>query len=259
MEIQIFNVTPEIAGSWLKKNTINRKVRPSIVSKYAKDLSSGSWSMTHQGVAFDKNGNLADGQHRLMAIVKSGISVNMVVAWGVDRSGIDRLAPRSEIDELKFSRMSEWIESSHVKIANAMFEITEAGSGYRKAERTTQELVEFCDKYKRQIQFTADCFSRHKVKHLSQAIVQATIAIASKFESEERLSEFVDVLFSGLPKSQEDFMAIKVRDFLMMGGATGGGTERRRASKAIMRGIYLFCRNQTLQKLVVPSESIYRL
>lgn len=39
--------------------------------------------MTHQGIAFDKNGILRDGQHRLTAIVDEGRDAKMVVTFGI--------------------------------------------------------------------------------------------------------------------------------------------------------------------------------
>ncbi len=43
----------------------------------------GHWAVTHQGIAFDTNGNLIDGQHRLEAIRISGVSVKIMVTTGV--------------------------------------------------------------------------------------------------------------------------------------------------------------------------------
>src|SRR5262249_29433317 len=39
-----------------------------------------NWKLTHQGICFDANGFLIDGQHRLHAIVMAGKSVQMIVA-----------------------------------------------------------------------------------------------------------------------------------------------------------------------------------
>lgn len=42
--------------------------------------------MTHQGIAFDENGELVDGQHRLNAIVEANIPVQMNVTYNVHRA-----------------------------------------------------------------------------------------------------------------------------------------------------------------------------
>jgi hypothetical protein len=44
----------------------------------------GKWRLTHQGVALYKNGDIADGQHRLTAIVETGISCTMPIFKELD-------------------------------------------------------------------------------------------------------------------------------------------------------------------------------
>lgn len=76
-------VTPELAKKWLTKNLVNRPVQPSTVINYSSQMRAGSWDLTHQGIAFGKNGALIDGQNRLMAIIDSGRSVKMLVTHGL--------------------------------------------------------------------------------------------------------------------------------------------------------------------------------
>lgn len=76
-------VTPAIAEEWLKGNTGNRKLMGSKVESLASIITSGLWQVTHQGIAFGEGGTLYDGQHRLSAIVKSGISVRVAVTRGL--------------------------------------------------------------------------------------------------------------------------------------------------------------------------------
>lgn len=80
---EVVTVTPEMAARWLEKNTDNnRTIAASTVDVYARDMRAGRWQLTPQGIAFNRTGELVDGQHRLQAIIKAGISVEMVVATG---------------------------------------------------------------------------------------------------------------------------------------------------------------------------------
>lgn len=72
-------VTPALAKQWLEKNTNNRNVNFAKVKKMAKDMREGHWDTTHQGIAIATDGTLVDGQHRLMAVVESGVTVRMNV------------------------------------------------------------------------------------------------------------------------------------------------------------------------------------
>ena len=74
MKISIMQITPDLAAEFLKRNTSNRAIKKSKIKKYADDLRRGNWKLTHQGVAISPSGRLLDGQHRLSAIVQSGIA-----------------------------------------------------------------------------------------------------------------------------------------------------------------------------------------
>jgi hypothetical protein len=86
MKTEIINVSPEIAKHMLLSNTINRAVRPLKWKKYSQEMKSGHWKLSHQGIAFSNNGKLLDGQHRLLAIVDSGITLPFMVTYGLDES-----------------------------------------------------------------------------------------------------------------------------------------------------------------------------
>ena len=77
-------ITPGEAEKLLEKNVGNRKIRIGVVLKYAKDMLDDKWQFTHQGIAIGSNGNIIDGQHRLSAIVYSGVPIRMLVTRGVE-------------------------------------------------------------------------------------------------------------------------------------------------------------------------------
>lgn len=79
-------VTPEIAEQWLTKNTHNRRQRESGKEKYARDMESDAWIENGDAIRFAKDGTLLDGQHRLSAIVESGVAITLLVVRGLDRS-----------------------------------------------------------------------------------------------------------------------------------------------------------------------------
>jgi len=76
-------ITPEKASEWLVRNEGNRPVRRWWVNALSGMIKKGYWICSHQGVAFSESGKLLDGQHRLMAIQQSGISVPVCVFWNV--------------------------------------------------------------------------------------------------------------------------------------------------------------------------------
>lgn len=85
MITKIETITPKRAALYLERNPSNRPLRKGHVLFLAKQMQAGEWQVTHQGIAFDENGDLSDGQHRLAAIVKAGVPVNIMVSYGVAR------------------------------------------------------------------------------------------------------------------------------------------------------------------------------
>jgi hypothetical protein len=86
MKTEIVTMTPAWASDLLKKNTNNRNIRQRSIDRFAKLLKNGEWKLTHQGVAVSWEGILLDGQHRLLAIEKSGISADVLLSTECDPS-----------------------------------------------------------------------------------------------------------------------------------------------------------------------------
>lgn len=105
MEINLTKITPALARQWLERNTNNRHLAPSVVASLVGAFSRGEYRITHQGIAFDVDGVLLDGQHRLTAIAQMppDFHVNMFVAKNVPREAfkaIDIGKTRSHADVL---------------------------------------------------------------------------------------------------------------------------------------------------------------
>lgn len=94
-------ITPQMAADFLKQNTGNRNIRHWWVRALAGAIRRGEWVPTHQGIAITQSGRLLDGQHRLEAIVLSGIPCWMLVVRDVDEEAFmvtDRGRVRSYSD-----------------------------------------------------------------------------------------------------------------------------------------------------------------
>lgn len=112
-------ITPEIAADMLTRNDGNRPLRPRTWQGYAKDMLAGKWRQTHEAIAVTTSGRLINGQHRLTAVVHSGIAqVFWVAVYDSAETAmdlpIDFGARRTISDILKEDRM-------HVETANAVY------------------------------------------------------------------------------------------------------------------------------------------
>lgn len=97
------DVTPEMAADMLRRNPVNRKLKPKSVDAYARDMAAGNWRQTCEPIKFTAGLLLLDGQHRLHAIVASGVTVRLLVAEGVEEAAqevMDTGVKRSAADAL---------------------------------------------------------------------------------------------------------------------------------------------------------------
>jgi hypothetical protein len=96
-------ITPEMAEKLLEKAGGNRKVNNHIVQRYADLMTSGNWHFNGDSIRVDAKGKLLDGQHRLSAVVRTGIPLDTIVVRGVPRGVFDTIdvgRPRSAADAL---------------------------------------------------------------------------------------------------------------------------------------------------------------
>jgi hypothetical protein len=78
-------VTPEIAKRWLDDyNKKNRRQNRRHVDMIVRQISGGYWMLTTDALAFDWDGALLNGQHRLKGLVETGSTEPFVVIRGMD-------------------------------------------------------------------------------------------------------------------------------------------------------------------------------
>lgn len=85
-------ITPEKAQEMLLKNNKNRNFNKLIIKNYAELMSKGFWKRnTFELIKLNADGEILDGQHRLMAVVRSGVPTYFHVAENLDNNIFDVL------------------------------------------------------------------------------------------------------------------------------------------------------------------------
>lgn len=101
--MKIETITPAKAEKWLKTNLRNRPLSKTRVKYYADAMRDGKWVLNAESVKFSSNGEVIDGQHRLHAVVESGVTIRSYVARGLEYTTfdtIDDVRPRQNSDRL---------------------------------------------------------------------------------------------------------------------------------------------------------------
>lgn len=222
MRVEIKKITPNFASALLDSNKANRKINKSQLDMLVRSMQSGKWRLTHQGIAIYTDGGLADGQHRLSAIVKSGVTCEMAIFYGVERDpdtvvAIDCGKSRSAVDSGRISGMG--ISNNTTTLAKGI----EFGYKERMPKLTHSELIELCKKHKKIIDIINLAFPSN-VKGVSIAPVKVAIGIAvDAGVSLDIARSFCKTLVTG--EYSEDIMknAVKLRNKLMASNFNGGG------------------------------------
>lgn len=104
--VSIMQVDAETARRWLGQNVNNRRLRPAVVTGYARDMKAGRWAFTGEPIQFSASGKLENGQHRLHAIIEADVSIPMVVVRNLPAEAqkfMDAGSKRSASDALQIS------------------------------------------------------------------------------------------------------------------------------------------------------------
>jgi hypothetical protein len=147
---QVMTITPILAQQWLDgaSDFKNRRVKDTVILKYARDMESGIWQVNGETIKFaHRNGAavMIDGQHRALACVKSGSAFTSLVVFGVDEAtyhSMDSGTVRQPADFLQRSG-SQYV---HSVVAAARMIFANGASGNpttrtRTSVATNQEIL----------------------------------------------------------------------------------------------------------------------
>ncbi len=84
IQSQVVMVTPQMAQKWLVTGGKNRRISNPRIKEYADSMKAGKWVLNGEGILFDANGKLINGQHRLSAVVLSGLTMPLLIIRGID-------------------------------------------------------------------------------------------------------------------------------------------------------------------------------
>lgn len=196
---QWMDVSPAMATDWLRNNFRNRTMSDDVIKAYARDMASGVWTATHQGIAFNDLDQLIDGQHRLRAIILSGVTVRMMVTFGLaskiegremtTMDAVDRGRTRSVADQLKIQH--------GMKNGSAIAMICASLAGLCQQERTRKlsvgQTLEIYREFQAEIDWVIDLKPReHGLK--SKGVLAA---VAFAITAAPELKPVCRMLFAG--------------------------------------------------------------
>lgn len=81
---RFISIGPEIILS--EFNNENRPFSEINIKALTKEMESGKWYFNGESMSFNNKGNLSDGQHRMKAVIRSGMTFPFIVVCGINRN-----------------------------------------------------------------------------------------------------------------------------------------------------------------------------
>ena len=253
MYTQIEKIGPKEAEAYLGKNfQWNRRIRPSVLARFTREMAEGNWHETAETVKITATGVLLDGQHRMKAIVDSGVTLPLLVAHNVNPDSfkyVDIGATRSFSDVMH--TMGSTIQNQQVAIAR----IVEFGIQINgiTLNRSPLELRALYQKHKKAVDLV---YYGKGVPGITVAPVLAAVALASYYEQHEDIAEFVARLRDGTMQAKRDRNVILLREW-SFANSTGAGGARVTIFLRAQRAVKAFCDGEVLGRLMIPRDEIY--
>ena len=214
MTVTTERITPAKAEKMLNMNHDNRHLRAGVVEKYSLDMKAGRWTECIDPIAFYEDGDIADGQHRLWAVVESGTTQDFIIVRGLDRTSglnIDVGLGRSLVDSARISGVNTDLSNRLLSVCRAIV------TGSRGANNNTPVSNAIKLAYVDQCGEAARWAIAHAPvgRAYSLALVLAAIARAWYYEKDkDRLAHFGVVLGKGFMADEGDSAAIALRNAL---------------------------------------------
>jgi len=242
----IVSVTPQLAKTWLDSNGFNRPIKQDVVDTYVRQIKSGLWRRTHQGVAFDTNGTLIDGQHRLMAIVHANVTVPVLIFTDESPDNyeyIDCGRNRSNLDTLRMSSRDNTLTLMHTQTLKTML----AGRYCKSNNKySNAELGELYRKYATAVGFVVTQLGDYHNKQINDPTVRGVIARACYYLNKDQIVDFCNLLKGQSQELPAAKMVNTFRDCLLL------WEDRRENTR---REIYKRC--ECILKAIQTNEELF--
>ena len=187
-------VTPEMARQWLMRNSFNRPLKPKVVDNYVRQIEAGNWHRTHQGIAFDEQGSVFDGQHRLHAIIRTGESLPMLIFLNENQSShksIDGGKQRTLLDVMRLELLDNTIKGKHICVLKEMW----AGRHCKNQNHlSAAEVINLYRRHHVAVRFAVDVLGDSIGNNTT---LMAVIARAIHTVPKDKLLEFCSIFQTG--------------------------------------------------------------
>ncbi len=232
----------------LEKNPVNRNLSKDRVGKLADAIRRGEWVLNGDAIRISSMGNLLDGQHRLAAIVRSGISCRSVIVTGLPESVFYTIdiggKARGPADVLSIEK-----EKNAVTVAaccQLVFRYLNTGNpiGGNSSNAPTIAQIKTVLAENPEIRYAAGSVARDFCRtYVTRSVAAFCFFVFSK-TNREKTEEFFGLLETGAGLGERS-PVLHLRNRLMDGSGKTAGMDRGYKIALIFKAFKMFLRGDT--------------
>jgi len=257
-------VTPEWAREILEKHEKDiadgkfrqRPINDRTVKRYAVDMKSGNWGLTGQGISFDEEKNLLDGQHRLFAVVMAGIPVQMLVTWDLPKEN-DKVKTINLFDLGRARSAGSQLKMDGVEYYN------EIGGGARcllmlsqgniKGNFSVPQVIAVSELVKNNMLNLIEILGKGNMKHKCRGFILAPLTLLST--SDPDTAQLFATDFNEMANLGKTSPVLHFARFLERPTHVKGGTDYQLlAMKALSSALFFYTNEKKIEQRITGND-----
>lgn len=193
VRIEVQWIGPDKAHEYLKANVCNRACSKAAVKRWADTMKVGAWKLSSDAIAFDWNGVLINGQHRLSALIETGATMPFLVGYNFppeSKNSLDVGKKRSLHETLTINGYP--ISINEVAICKFIMTPWDKGTVVKPDHEVHRaKLKQIHKRLKSEIDFV---IQQVKFKEFAAPEMAALVLLLARCQDPEVLSDFISLL-----------------------------------------------------------------
>ena len=242
-------ITPEIAKKMLEANTRNRSIRSENLAKLVRDMEAGNFKCNGDGIRFDRNGVMLDGQHRLLALLQTGTTHQMLVVTGLAPEVMPTIDVGARKEAGDFLALEGYLNGK--KIAATINVLAGLARGMEKRTLKTSEVFDVLAAHPGIVE---SYDAAKAIKLISPSYVAAFHYAGYCTGYGNRADQFVEVLRTGFAETPDD-PAYQAREKFIRARASIRSIQRNEALEILAAAWELSRVGKTVKRLQLRKGS----
>lgn len=265
----IMTIGPAEATRLLENNKDNRSISDKVVQQYAREMAAGNWRETGNPINIGVSGNLLNGQHRLWAIIESGVTLRFHVIYETDEEAFATFdtGRTRDLTALIGMRHAEHPDKACVGGAARLVRMWEETPRDRNFNPNTlptrQSMVEYASEMLEDPDF--DWATRVAGQNVPLRVgrtwyAAALYVIASSQNKSEEAEDMVVGFHNGVAKGiglEEGDPRLALRTYVTKRGAPRGISEQRIYMALTVRAWNAFVKGRRLANVTWRGDSVF--